>query len=126
MVCYKYALDSGFLRLRCRSKQAYAKQKTFPYCEKRARAKRQSAIDARFRAQFREHNSIDPAWIVDRTGIAQILRVQPRTIEHWVREQKIPVFKLSARCQRFRVEDVIRALQKFEVKEAGYRGSQTK
>jgi hypothetical protein len=85
-----------------------------------------TAIDARFRAQFREHNSIDPAWIVDRTGIAQILRVQPRTIEHWVREQKIPVFKLSARCQRFRVEDVIRALQKFEVKEAGYRGSQTK
>jgi phage terminase Nu1 subunit (DNA packaging protein) len=65
-------------------------------------------------------DSIDPAWIVDRDGIAQILKVQPRTIEHWVQNEKIPVFKLSARCQRFRVADVIRALQKFETKEADY------
>jgi hypothetical protein len=84
-------------------------------------AAKSAAIEARLRVQSRGLDAINPAWIVDRTGIAQILGVQPRTIEHWVREEKVPVFKLSARCQRFRVADVIRALQKFEIKEAGYR-----
>jgi len=70
--------------------------------------------------------TIDPLLIVDTPGLAEILRLKPRTIEIWARYRKIPVFKLSARCRRFRVADVIRALQKFEVKEAGYAAGQTK
>jgi hypothetical protein len=84
------------------------------------------AKEARILVQSPGLDAIDPAWIVDKAGIAQILRVQPRTIQHWVREEKVPVFKLSARCQRFRVADVIRALQKFEIKEAGYGAARMK
>ena len=73
-----------------------------------------------------ETSAIDPAWIVDSNGIAEILRIQPRTVRFWVRNKKLPVLKLSPRCQRFRVADVIRALQRFEVKEAGYVGGQMK
>jgi hypothetical protein len=61
--------------------------------------------------------TIDPAWIVDTPGLAEILGLKPKTIEIWVRKRKLPVIKLSNRCQRFRVADVFRALQKFEVKE---------
>ena len=60
---------------------------------------------------------IDPTWIVDTPGLAEILGLKPRTIEIWVRNRKLPVIKLSNRCQRFRVADVFRALQNFEVKE---------
>ena len=73
-----------------------------------------------------ELSAIDPAWIVDSNGIAEILRIQPRTVRFWVRNKKLPVLKLSPRCQRFRVADVIRALGRFEVKEAGYAGGQMK
>jgi len=61
--------------------------------------------------------TIDPTWIVDTPGLADILGLKPRTIEIWVRKRKLPCIKLSNRCQRFRVADVFRALQKFEVKE---------
>jgi hypothetical protein len=73
-----------------------------------------------------EPSAIDPAWIVDSNGIAEILRIQPRTVRFWVRNKKLPVLKLSPRCQRFRVADVIRALQRFEVKEADSATGQTK
>jgi len=61
--------------------------------------------------------TIDPAWVVDTPGLGEILVLKPRTIEIWVRKRKLPVMKFSNRCQRFRVADVFRALQKFEVME---------
>jgi hypothetical protein len=46
-----------------------------------------------------ETGAIDPAWIVDSNGIAEILMIQPRTVRFWVRNKKLPVLKLSPRCQ---------------------------
>ena len=60
--------------------------------------------------------AIDPAWIVDTSDFAEILGLKRKTIEIWVRRRKLPVIKFSNRCQRFRVADVFRALEKFEVK----------
>jgi hypothetical protein len=60
----------------------------------------------------------DSEGLVPKPVIARAASVSSRTIDNWVRERKIPAVKISARCIRFSVPAVLRALQRFEIKEA--------
>jgi len=54
---------------------------------------------------------------IDTEGVAQLAVVSPRTVQNWIAQKKIPVVRLSKRCVRFNRADVVRALNKFTVKE---------
>lgn len=45
------------------------------------------------------------------TEIAKHLRVQPSTVKEWARRRRIPQVRLSPRVRRFRLKDVIAALE---------------
>jgi len=55
--------------------------------------------------------------LTDTKGVAKLAFVCPRTVQNWVAERKIPFIKLSPRCLRFDKRAVLRAIQKFTVKE---------
>jgi DNA-binding XRE family transcriptional regulator len=59
----------------------------------------------------------DPA-LLKRRELAREINVSVRTVDNLQRKKIIPVIKLSTRCCRFRLSDVLRALERFEVKEA--------
>jgi hypothetical protein len=56
--------------------------------------------------------------LLKRRELARKLNVSPRSIDNWQKEKKIPVIKLSPRCCRFDLQSVLRALRRFEIKEA--------
>jgi hypothetical protein len=56
--------------------------------------------------------------LLDREQLAHAINVSSRTVSNWQSSGKIPYLKLSERCVRFVLPDVLRALQRFEVKEA--------
>lgn len=62
--------------------------------------------------------SADVDGLCDKKKIAQVARVSTRTIDTWMRNKRIPFLRLSARCIRFDRRAVLRALERFEVKEA--------
>jgi excisionase family DNA binding protein len=43
--------------------------------------------------------------------VASALRVQASTVRAWVREGRIPVIRPGGKLMRFRIEDVIRAIE---------------
>ena len=49
--------------------------------------------------------------------LAAYLQVTRRTIEIWKAQRKIPFVAVTARCHRFRIRDVERALNRFAVSE---------
>jgi excisionase family DNA binding protein len=49
--------------------------------------------------------------------LAAYLQVTKRTIEIWKAQRKIPFVAVTARCHRFRIRDVERALERFAVVE---------
>ena len=49
--------------------------------------------------------------------LAAYLQVTRRTIEIWKAQRKIPFVAVTARCHRFRIRDVERALERFAVSE---------
>jgi excisionase family DNA binding protein len=49
--------------------------------------------------------------------LAAYLQVTRRTIEIWKAQRKIPFVAVTARCHRFRIRDVERALERFAVLE---------
>jgi excisionase family DNA binding protein len=55
--------------------------------------------------------------LVTKAVIAHDCGVTERTVEHWVRERKIPCVRLGHRTVRYRLADVRRALAKRTVKE---------
>ena len=57
--------------------------------------------------------------LVNKKIVARAASVSPRTIDNWIRQKRIPFLRISKRCVRFRVRDVLRALDAFTVKEAG-------
>jgi len=58
----------------------------------------------------------DPALLkTSRTGTGK--NVSVRTVDNLQQTKIIPVIKLSTRCCRFRLSDVLRALERFEIKE---------
>jgi predicted site-specific integrase-resolvase len=56
--------------------------------------------------------------LVNKKTVARAASVSVRTIDNWIREKRIPFLRISKRCVRFRVRDVLRALDAFTVKEA--------
>ncbi len=61
---------------------------------------------------------------VTKREVAQAVSVLCRCIDNWMRANRIPYMRLSARCTRFHLPSVLTALRKFEVKESAYhRGS---
>ena len=58
----------------------------------------------------------DPA-LLKRPELAREINVSVRTVDNLQRKKIIPVIKLSTRCCRFRLSDVLRALERFEIKE---------
>ena len=55
--------------------------------------------------------------LVTRRELAKLLSLSCRSIDT-LQAKKIPCIKLSPRCVRFNVRDVLGALQRFTVKEA--------
>jgi hypothetical protein len=56
--------------------------------------------------------------LLKRRELARAINVSPRTVDNWQKQKKIPVIKLSPRCCRFDLQSVLRALRRFEIKEA--------
>ena len=57
--------------------------------------------------------------LVTKDQLAKILGLKRRGIECLMARRKIPVIRLSKRCVRFRVPNVMRAIQRFEEQEIG-------
>jgi excisionase family DNA binding protein len=60
--------------------------------------------------------SVEPP-LVDKKIVAADLRVGTRTVERWVAERKIPFIRLGHRMLRFRLDDVRRAIARWQTKE---------
>jgi hypothetical protein len=63
----------------------------------------------------------DEPSLLKRLQLAQAIGVSSRSIDNWTKRKLIPYIKISARCVRFSLPAVLRALSKFEVREAGRR-----
>jgi hypothetical protein len=61
----------------------------------------------------------DSLALVTKDVVARVASVSARTIENWMGQRRIPYIRLSRRCVRFHITDVLAALRKFEVKEVG-------
>jgi excisionase family DNA binding protein len=48
--------------------------------------------------------------------LAKALDLKPRGVQSLVNKGKIPVYKISRRCVRFDLQEVLAALQKFHVR----------
>jgi hypothetical protein len=63
-------------------------------------------------------NELPDPRLVTRQELAKFLSLSCRSIDTLQSQKKIPCVKLSRRCVRFNVRDVLRALERFTVKEA--------
>jgi hypothetical protein len=61
----------------------------------------------------------DDVALLKRPQLAKAISVSQRTVDNWQKQKRIPFLKLSARCVRYHLPSVLRALQRFEIKEAG-------
>jgi hypothetical protein len=61
----------------------------------------------------------DDMALLKRPQLARALNVSPRSVDNFVARKIIPTIRISARCVRFELGAVLRALKRFEVKEAG-------
>ncbi len=57
--------------------------------------------------------------LLTKDQLGKKLGLTRRGVECLVAKRKIPVIRVSKRCVRFRVSDVMRALSRFEVEEVG-------
>jgi hypothetical protein len=60
----------------------------------------------------------DDLALLKRPQLARAINVSPRTVDNWQKQKRIPFLKLSARCVRYHLPSVLRALGRFEIKEA--------
>ena len=57
--------------------------------------------------------------LVNTETLANILGLNRRTIEGWVRKRKLPFIRVGKRCVRFKLRDVFRTLDdRYTIKEA--------
>jgi hypothetical protein len=57
--------------------------------------------------------------LVTKKVVARANSVSTRTVDYWKQRRLIPIVKISARCVRFHLPSVVRALRRLEVREAG-------
>ena len=62
-------------------------------------------------------SELGPGKLLTSSQLAAYLQVTRRTIEIWKAQRKIPFVAVTARCHRFRIRDVERALERFAVSE---------
>ncbi len=58
---------------------------------------------------------------VSKQELADAYGVSTRTVDAWLAQKRIPVLRLSARLLRFDLDKVGMALDRYEVREAGFR-----
>lgn len=49
--------------------------------------------------------------LVNKTTLAQALSVSPRQVGYWMEEGRIPFLRIGSRCTRFKIADVVAALE---------------
>jgi hypothetical protein len=59
----------------------------------------------------------DVSGLVTKLVVARVASVSPRCVDNWIAQKKIPAIKISPRCIRFSLPAVMRALEKFEIRE---------
>jgi hypothetical protein len=57
--------------------------------------------------------------LLKRTELARALNISPRSVDNFQKAKRIPVIRITPRCVRFSLPAVVKALEKFQVKEAG-------
>jgi hypothetical protein len=57
--------------------------------------------------------------LLKRTELARALNISPRSVDNFQKAKRIPVIRITPRCVRFSLPAVLKALEKFQVKEAG-------
>jgi len=60
----------------------------------------------------------DVSGLVTKRVVARKACVSPRCVDNWIAQRKIPAIRISRRCIRFSLPAVMRALERFEIKEA--------
>lgn len=53
--------------------------------------------------------------LLDREQLARAINVSSRTVSNWQSSGKIPFLKLSQRCVRFVLPDVLASLKRFQI-----------
>jgi len=53
--------------------------------------------------------------ILDKSEAAPFLRIAPRTLDEWMRKGRVPYIKLPSGAVRFRTDQLLDFLGKFEV-----------
>jgi hypothetical protein len=53
--------------------------------------------------------------LLSREQLAEILGLSPRTLSTLKKEKKIPFLRLSARCHKYILADVLAALKRFQI-----------
>jgi predicted site-specific integrase-resolvase len=53
--------------------------------------------------------------ILDKSAAAPFLRIKPRTLDEWMRKGRVPYIKLPSGAVRFRTDQLLDFLGKFEV-----------
>lgn len=81
---------------------------------------KRKVTDARGNAPATE-SAADDSGLVTKRAVARDNCVSVRTVEHWIKEKRIPVVRLSPRCVRLHLGRVRAALRRFEVKEVTQR-----
>jgi hypothetical protein len=61
----------------------------------------------------------DSVGLVKKTAVARAASVSTRTVDNLQKKKLIPFVKLSARCVRYHLPSVLKALRRFEIREAG-------
>jgi excisionase family DNA binding protein len=61
------------------------------------------------------HPPIDGA-VLDKPEAAEFLRIKRRTLDEWMRRKRIPFSKLPSGAVRFRKDQLLEFLARFEVK----------
>ncbi len=53
--------------------------------------------------------------VLTKTEAAELLRIKPRTLDEWMRHKRIPYSKLPGGTVRFRRDQLLDFIQKFQV-----------
>jgi excisionase family DNA binding protein len=67
-----------------------------------------------FRVMSVIHSSTDGA-VLTKAEAAKFLRIKPRTLDDWMRRGRVPFCKLPSGTVRFRREQLLEFLGKFEI-----------
>lgn len=70
------------------------------------------SLDATLALQVQESSKMGR--LITKKELSIVLSVSPRTIETWVRNRRIPAYKLGRRCTRFNLRAVLEALDQFK------------